>query len=79
MKFIAQTIVLDAKLCNTYRVSCRNYILTESEIELENTNYVNRVLLYIQLFNDRIWTTNNLKSIAIYRKSQHGTYPSIQH
>ena len=79
MKFIAQIIVLDTKLCTTYRISCRNYILIELEIELNNTNYVNRVLLCIRLFNERIWTTNNLKSIAIYRKSQHGTYPSKQH
>ena len=49
-----EAILLQAKLCNVYRVYCLNYILNELEAKLKNIKFVSKILQWNQFSHRRI-------------------------
>ena len=47
---MAQAVSLHTELCKMYSVYCLNYILNESQVNMENTNSVTSLLRCNQLF-----------------------------
>ena len=56
---MAQAILLHTKLCKMYRVYCLNYILNESQVNIESIISVTSLLWCNQLFF-RVSTTNQI-------------------
>ena len=55
INLFTEVILLHAKLCNMYRVYCLNCISKESEVELRNTNFVDKMLQHNQFSNEQMW------------------------
>ena len=69
---MAQAILLHTKLCKMHKVYCLNYILKESQVNIENTNSVTSLLRCNQLFRGWVqiikdfWTHCKLLKFIIW-------------